>query len=64
MSSGPNIPEAQRGTVRLTLRLTPETMARLRELAAARGTTLAGAVTALLAPWGGATGSRTGSAGR
>lgn len=43
-TSGCNIPESQRHTVSLKLRLPPDVAERLRELAAARGVTLGAAV--------------------
>lgn len=41
MTSGPNIPDAQRGTERLTLRASPALVARLRELAERHDVTIA-----------------------
>ena len=46
-TSGPTTPEAQRGTVQVLVRLAPDVAARLRELAAERGST----VSAIVAGW-------------
>lgn len=46
--SGASIPEAQRHTVRIALRLKPKTAERLRELAEERRETLAEVVTGLV----------------
>jgi hypothetical protein len=46
--SGVNIPEAQRNTDRLTLRLDPETMTDLRELAAECGCSVSAVIDAAM----------------
>ena len=59
------VPEQQRHTERVTLRLQPEVRVLLLEMAERRGETIAELVTALVrrALADGPTGSRTGSAG-
>lgn len=46
--SGPNVPESQRHTVRIALRLRPEAAERLREIAEERRETLAEVVSGLV----------------
>lgn len=48
MTSGPNIPDARRGTERLTLRAAPALVARLRDLSVRHGVTLAQVIEAAL----------------
>lgn len=52
-ASGVNVPEAQRGTVAVKLRLPPEVAEDLDELAAKLGLTRSGTVARLLEAWPG-----------
>lgn len=57
------VPDAQRHTERVTLRMAPDAHARLVALAARRGTTIAGAVVFLLADHESRAGRPSGTAG-